>query len=49
MRGNDIKMVVTEIGRGGMDWTDLAQDTYQRWALVNVLRAPANVGNFWSS
>ena len=33
----NIKMVLQEVGCGGMDWTDLAQD-WDRWqALVNTV------------
>jgi hypothetical protein len=32
-----IKMDLREIGLGGMDWTDLAQDAGQWWALVNMV------------
>jgi hypothetical protein len=32
---NNIKMDLREIGWGGMDWPDLAQNRYQRRALVN--------------
>jgi hypothetical protein len=38
-----IKMDLSKIGLGGMDWIDLAQDRYQRRALVNTvvnLRVP---------
>jgi hypothetical protein len=40
-----------EIGWGGMDWIDLAQDLDQWRALVNTvmnLRVPYNVGKFLS-
>jgi hypothetical protein len=40
---NNIKMVLREIGRDGMDWIDLAQDRNQWRALVNTvmnLRVP---------
>jgi hypothetical protein len=40
---NNIKMDLREIGKNGMDWIDLAQDTDQWRALVNTvmnLRAP---------
>jgi hypothetical protein len=33
---NDIKMDLREIGWGGKDWIDLAQDVDQLRALVNV-------------
>jgi hypothetical protein len=34
---DDIKMDLREIGWGGMDWIDLAQDREQRRALVNTV------------
>jgi hypothetical protein len=40
---DNIKMDRREIGRGGMDWIDLAQDMDQWRALVNIvmnLRVP---------
>jgi hypothetical protein len=40
---DNIKMDIREIGWGGMDWIDLAQDMDQWWALVNTvmnLRVP---------
>jgi hypothetical protein len=40
---DNIKMDLSEIGFGGVDWTDLAQDRYRWRALVNVvmnLRVP---------
>jgi hypothetical protein len=40
---NNIKMDLREIGWGGMDWIDLAQDREQWRALVNTvmnLRVP---------
>ena len=45
---DNIKMDLQEVGWGGMDWIDLAQDK-DRWrALVNTaihLRVPQNMGN----
>jgi hypothetical protein len=46
------KVDLREVGWGGMDWIDLAQDRNQRRALVNKamnLRVPINAGNFLSS
>jgi hypothetical protein len=40
---DNIKMDLREVGWGGMDWIDLAQDTDQWMALVNTamnLRVP---------
>jgi hypothetical protein len=34
---DNIRMVLREIGWGGMDWTDLAQDRDQLRALVNTV------------
>jgi hypothetical protein len=33
----NIKMDLREIGGGGMDWIHVAQDTHQKWALVNTV------------
>jgi hypothetical protein len=41
-----------ELGCGGMDWIELAQDRDRWWALVNVivnLGVPHNAGNFLTS
>jgi hypothetical protein len=49
---DNIKMDLREIGWGGMDWIDLAQDRDQWRALVNTvmnLRVPYNAGRFSSS
>jgi hypothetical protein len=49
---DNIKMDLTEIGWGDMDWIDLAQDGDQWRAIVNMvmnLRVPYNVGKFLSS
>jgi hypothetical protein len=46
--GDNIRLDRREIGWGGMDWTDLAQDRDQWRALVNTLmnlRVPQNIGN----
>jgi hypothetical protein len=34
---NNVKMDLTEIGWGGMDWIDLAKDRDQWRALVNTV------------
>ena len=52
-RWNDnIKMNLQEVGCGGMNWIDLAQDRDRGWALVNAvwnLKVPQNAGNFLTS
>jgi hypothetical protein len=49
---DNIRMDLREIGWGGMDWIDLAQDRDQWTALVNTVmnhRVRQNVGKFLSS
>jgi hypothetical protein len=49
---DNIKKVLRDIGWGGMDWIDLAQDRDQWRALVITvmnLRVPLNFGKFLSS
>jgi hypothetical protein len=49
---DNIKMDLREIGWGGTDWIDLAEDRDQWGALVNTvmyLQVPKNVGKFLNS
>jgi hypothetical protein len=49
---DNFKMDLQELGCGGMDWIDLAQDRDKLQALVNMimnLRVPYNAGNFLTS
>jgi len=49
---DNIKMDLQEMGCGGMDWIDLAQDTERRRALVNAVMnrwVLSNAGNFLTS
>jgi hypothetical protein len=50
--GEQLKMHLKEIGWGGMDWINLAQERNQHRAPVNMvmnLRVPENVGKFCNS
>jgi hypothetical protein len=44
--GNN-KMYLSEIGLGGMDWIDLAQDRDQWRDLVNTVFEPSGSIKFW--
>jgi hypothetical protein len=37
LRWKDIKMGLQEVGFGGMDWIDLAEDRDRWWAVVNAV------------
>jgi hypothetical protein len=46
---DNIKMVLGEIRRGGVDWIDVVHDVHQCSALVNMVRnlhVPQNTGKF---
>ena len=45
---DNIKMVVKEVGLGGMGWIDLNEDRDRLWVLVNAVmkfQVPKNAGN----
>jgi hypothetical protein len=44
---DNIKMDLREIGRGGMDWINLAQDRDQWRALVNTVNEPSGSIKCW--
>ena len=49
---DNIKMDLQEVGCGGMDWINLAQDSDRWWALLNAvmnLQVPQNVENCLTS
>jgi hypothetical protein len=49
---DNIKMDLQEVGSGGIDWIELAQDRDRWWALVTAvmnLWVPQNAGNFLTS
>jgi hypothetical protein len=46
---NNIKIDIQEVGCGGIDWIELAENRDRCWALMNAvtnLRVPLNAGNF---
>ena len=48
---DNIKMDLREVGWGGMDWINVAQDRDRQRGVVNTarnLRVPQNAGNFFS-
>jgi len=49
---NNITSKLLEVGCGGVDWIELAQDRDGWWALVTAIMniwVPENAGNFLSS
>jgi hypothetical protein len=49
---DNIKMDLPKVGRGSMDWIDLAKARDRWWTLVNAVmyfRVPQNAGNFLTS
>jgi hypothetical protein len=45
---NNIKMDLREIGWGGMDWINLAQDRDPWRALVNTVKKPSGSTKYWA-
>jgi hypothetical protein len=48
-QGDNIKADFQEVGYGGMDWIELAQDRGSWWVIVNAVmnfRVPQHAGNF---
>jgi hypothetical protein len=46
------KSILKEVGWGGTDWIDLAQERERWWVLLNLvarLRIPQNVENFFTT
>jgi len=49
---DNIKVDLQEVGWGGMDWINLAEDRDRRWAVVNEVMYPwfsYNAGTFLAS
>jgi len=51
-REDNIKMELQDVGCGGVNWNEMAQDTDRGREFVNAvmnLRVPQNAGNFFTS